>query len=160
METPPANHAEKQGQAWQEERGAPFPWQADDLRGPAWWPEAEEDSRGRAAWVAGRGGWGGRAGRAPTAHVILPQASLSGFLGCNWSCPACAPLCQAELSEWGKGEEGWIPAPSPVPSVLGVGRGAPAQGTGRPPGSGPALPGPACLGPSPPPPTRWLLSLY
>lgn len=126
METPPANHTKKNGQAREEERRAPFPWQAGDLEGPAWWPEAEQDSRSRAGWVAAWGGGGGGAGRAPTTHVILPQASLSGFLGCNWSCPACEPLCQAELSEWGKGEEGWIPAPSPCSLCTWGGEGSPS----------------------------------
>ena len=151
METPPADHAEKQGQARQEERGAPFPWQAGDLEGrPGGQRLGRTAEAGRVGLQAGGGG--GQAGRAPTAHVILPQASLSGFLGCNWSCPACAPRCQAELSEWGKGEEGWIPAPSPCSLGTRGGEGSPS--TRRPPGSGPALPGPARLGPSPPPPAR------
>lgn len=58
------------------------------------------------------------AGRAPAAHVTLPQASLSGFLGCNWSCPACEPPCQAEISERGKGEEGLDQVLPPAPSAL------------------------------------------
>lgn len=80
------------------------------------------------------------AGRAPTAHVTLPQASLSGFLGCNWSCPACEPPCQAEISERGKGEEGLDQVLPPALSALCTAqRGLRLQ------------PGPAGLEPSPSP---------
>lgn len=69
--------------------------------------------------------------------MTLPQASLSWFLGCNWSCPACEPPCQAEISERGKGEEGLDQVLPPAPSALPTTQRGPLA--------------PACLEPSLPP---------
>lgn len=63
METPPANHAEKQGQARQEERGAPFPWQAGDLEGRPGGQRLGRTAEAGRVGLQAEGGWGG-AGRA------------------------------------------------------------------------------------------------
>lgn len=123
METPPANHAEEAG-----------PGQGGELQASGRPGGSCLVARGqRRAAGAGQqlGGLGCSprkgAGRAPAAHVTLPQASLSGFLGCNWSCPACEPPCQAEISERGKGEEGLDQVLPPAPSALCTARRGPGS---------------------------------
>lgn len=129
MEMSPANHSGEAGPGQGEER------QARELptgsclvaRGQRRAARAGQRLEGWVAVCLREG-----AGRAPAAHVTLPQASLSGFLGCNWSCPAWEPPCQAEISERGKGEEGLDQVLPPAPSALPTAE--------RPPGSNLTLP--------------------
>lgn len=118
MEMPPANHSgEAEPGQGEERRACGLPTGSCLVaRGQRRAARAGQRLEGWVAVCLREG-----AGRAPAAHVTLPQARLSGFLGCNWSCPAWEPLCQAEISERGKGEEGLdqvLPlAPSGLPTA-------------------------------------------
>lgn len=140
--------------------------QAGDLEGPAWWPEAARRAAGtgRVGLQPGEESGGGGAEKAPIAHVILPQASLSGFWAVTGAALPVSLCARQSFQSGGRGEEGLNLGSFPLFPLYSGWRGKPQHKAQRGPLAlaqpGPALPGPACFRPPPPPPLLWLLPLY